>query len=103
MNGKYVGAISDARTALNLDPSDVEANLSLTIAYLRTGKYAEAESQTTKKALVSNQANSMFLHARAIAKAQRGDQAGAARDFSSARLSQFDIMLDPAFAGLKAH
>jgi len=102
MNGKYVGAISDARTALNLDPSDVEANLSLTIAYLRTGKYAEAESQTTK-ALVSNQANSMFLHARAIAKAQRGDQAGAARDFSSARLSQFDIMLDPAFAGLKAH
>ncbi|MCY7398133.1 MAG: tetratricopeptide repeat protein, partial [Sphingomonas bacterium] len=102
MNGKYNAAISDARAALGLDPSDADANLSLTLAYLRTGKYAEAETQATK-ALVSNEGHAMFQYARAIARAQRGDQAGAMRDFSSARLWRFDVKLDPAFLGLKAN
>jgi Flp pilus assembly protein TadD len=100
MNGKYDGAIADARNALALDPSDDIAQMALALAYLRTGKFAEAEKQATK-ALTGGR-NAYHLYARAIARAQLGNANGAREDLKAAQQMQFDIMLEPAFFGLKA-
>jgi tetratricopeptide (TPR) repeat protein/transglutaminase-like putative cysteine protease len=100
MNGKYEGAITDARSALSLDPSDPIARVALVLALLRTEKFAEAEIQATK-ALAENKGNASLHFARAIARARLGKAADAAKDLQSARQLRFDIALDPAFMGLK--
>jgi len=101
MNGKYQAALADARSALDLDASDETARNAMILAYLRTGKFSEAESSATKG--LAKQASDAFLYySRALARAKLGNASGAAEDLTAARQLQFDIGLDPAFLDLKA-
>ena len=100
MNGKNEGAIADARNAMALDPSDETARNALILAFLRSGKFGDAEAQASK-GLIKDVADPRLLYARAIARSKLGNAAGATADVQAARQLQFEITLDPAFQGLK--
>ena len=100
MNGKYRAAITDALNALQLDSTSEQAKLSLALAYVHLGKFAEAAKEATL-ALKVDEYDSTLRYIRAIARAGLNDQAGALEDFTSARRLQFDIDLNPIFFGLK--
>ena len=100
MNGKNEGAIADARNAMALDPSDEIARNALILAYLRSGKFGDAEAQASR-ALIKDVADPRLFYARAIARSKLGNAAGATADVQAARQLQFEITLDPAFQGLK--
>ena len=101
MNGKYDGAVSDAREALALDPSDTTARNALILALLRLGKFSEAERLATKD-LAKDVASAELYYARAIARAELGNAAGASADLQAARQLGFEVFLNPAFVGMKA-
>ena len=100
INGRQQDAIRDAREALEAEPTNEMAKLSLVLACLRAGKLAEASAHAGK-ALASDGPNATLFYARAAAKVGLGDRAGAAQDLDKAKLLQFDIMLDPALIDLK--
>lgn len=100
LTGKYAAAIHDARAALDLEPSNEQAKVSLALAYVRAGRLYVAARQAGQ-ALQSHEHHPALHYARGAARAGLKDQAGAAEDFATARRLRFDIDLDPTFRGLK--
>lgn len=100
MSGNYQAAVDDARSALDLDPSDNSANLALAVGYVRLGRLADAVNQA-RLALKDNPGDALLHYTRAVARAGLNEQAGARDDFAAARRMRFDVALDPMFLGLR--
>jgi tetratricopeptide (TPR) repeat protein len=99
--GRAAEALVNCDRALQLQSNDVNALDSRGYAYLRLGRWAEAR-RDYDAAIAGNADNAISWFARAIVRAQQGDQAGAQADLATARRLRASIDTDAARVSLTA-
>lgn len=99
VTGQATEALGHCNRALQLQPNDVNVLDSRGYAYLRLGRWAEAR-RDYDAAIAGNATNAISWFARAIVRAQQGDQAGAQTDLATARRLRASIDTDATRARL---